>query len=79
MEKKGYKVSSSKSVESLETPEENSNWVATNLLDSCDSGKSTIKEEKLAEARLLFNGDVVAVIPQSMEFADWCHEGWVCF
>lgn len=50
-----------------------------NLLDSRDNNFSTMKKEKLEEAKLLFHGDVVIVIPRPIEYADWYRENWVCF
>lgn len=57
----------------------NTSWSATNLLDSRDNGHSTMKEKTLAEARLLFNGNPILVLPSSGELADWHRAGWICF
>ena len=35
--------------------------------------------EKLTEAKMLFDSDITAVVPESPVEADWYREGWTCF
>lgn len=35
--------------------------------------------EKLSEATMLFDSDIIAVVPESPVEADWSRKGWTCF
>lgn len=79
MAKKNPKSSSSRNTDQTENTHVTSEWMPTNLLDPRDSNLSTMKSEKLEEVKLLFDGNVDAVIPHSSERADWFRPNWVCF
>lgn len=68
-----------KSDNQIETTIERETWIATNSLDPRDNGKSNMKEEKLAEAKLLFKDNAVLILPSESNFADFYRAGWVCF
>lgn len=53
-------------------------WVATDLLDAKDSKICTMKPERFEEAKRAFAGGVEAVLPSSVERADWFKKGWAC-
>lgn len=70
------KPTSSRNTEITETPSTEVTWVATNLLD--DDTTCTMKLEKLEDAKMLMGDNVIAVLPQNDQRADWYRPGWVC-
>lgn len=77
MAKKAPKASTSRNVETYENPDQKVTWVATSLLE--DDFPSVMKVEKLEEAKLVMGNNVVAVIPEGDQRADWFRPGWVFF
>ncbi|KAL8109143.1 hypothetical protein AgCh_025288 [Apium graveolens] len=77
MEFQKYKVQTAK--DQLSEMAETTDWVATGLLDFKDNLQNFMKPEKFEEAKMRFQSNVVAVIPDPSVLADFYKTRWVYF
>ena len=79
MAKRSQKSSATQASNPANNPAHPSHWSVTKLLASSEHIFSNMTAEKLAEVTMLFDSNIVAIVPESSVEADWFREGWTCF